>query len=82
MNSLPELKQILDHIMNYQAEVLLGLSVAMTILLLFLIIVLVRVRRLRERSDELAKSVKSLLNDQEARYTRELLKATKDKALT
>ena len=64
---------------RYQTDVILALCVSALLILVLVLIALVRGRRLRKRVDELSNSVRKLINDEEARYTREILGRTKPK---
>jgi hypothetical protein len=64
---------------RYQTDVILALCAAVLLVLVLVLIALVRGRRNRKRVDELRASVRKLINDEEARYTREVLGRTKSK---
>ena len=69
-----------SHIENYQANIIVGLCFAVPLIFVLVLIALSRGRRLRKRVDELTRSVRRLINEQEARYTREFLNSRKTKA--
>jgi signal transduction histidine kinase len=73
------LQFVRDNIERYQTDVTVALCAAVLLILILVLIALARGRRLRKRVDELSGSVRKLINDEEARYTREILGRTKAK---
>lgn len=67
------------YIEGREAEIILALCFAELLSFVLVLIALSRDRRLRKRLDALTNSVMGLVNEQEARYTRELLGRAKDK---
>jgi hypothetical protein len=63
----------------YRADVILALCAAVLLIFVLVWIALSRSRRLGKRIDDLTYSVSGLLNQEGARYTREILGRTKDK---
>jgi hypothetical protein len=70
---------MLRDIESRHAEIILVLCFIVPLIFVLVLIALNRVRTLRKRVDELTHSVRGLINEQEACYTRELLGRTKDK---
>jgi hypothetical protein len=68
-----------NYVERYQADIFLSLCAATPLLFILILITLIRGRRLRKRVDELRNSVNRLINDEEARYTREILGRTRAK---
>ncbi len=69
------------YIESYPADMILALCAAVLLIFVLVLIMLVRGRRLKKRVDQLTNSVRRLINDEEARYTREILGRTKGKDL-
>ena len=67
------------YIESRQAEVILALCFVVPLTFVLVLVALSHNRRLRKRLDELTNSVRGLINEQEARYTKELLGRAKDK---
>jgi hypothetical protein len=70
-----------SHVEIYQTDVILALCAAVLLIFVLVWIALSRGRRLGKKIDDLTYSVNGLLNQEGARYTREILGRTKDKGL-
>jgi hypothetical protein len=70
---------MLRHIESYQAQSILALFLIVLVIFVMTVIAFRVSRRLRNRVDELTRTVNGLTNQQEARYTRELIGRAKDK---
>ena len=79
MHGSDALEFMRSHVESYQADIILALCAAVLLVFVLVLITLIRGRRLRKLVDELRKSVRRLNNDEEARYTREILGRTKSK---
>jgi len=73
------LQFLTSNIERYQTDIILALCASVLLVLVLVLIALVRGRRNRKRVDELRDSVRKLIHDDEARYTREVLGRTKSK---
>ncbi len=67
------------YVESRQAEIILALCFVELLTFVLVLIALSRDRQLRKRMDGLTNSVRGLINEQEARYTREILGRAKDK---
>jgi hypothetical protein len=77
IDALDALQFVRSTIERYQTDIILALCASVLLVLVLVLIALVRGRRNRKRVDELRDSVRKLINDEEARYTREVLGRTK-----
>lgn len=73
------IESMLGYIQSYQAQFILALSFVVLVIFVIDVTTFICERRLRRRVDELARIVQGLVNDREARYTRELLGRSKNK---
>jgi hypothetical protein len=62
-----------------QVDFILALTAAVVLIFILMLIAVIRGRRLRKGVGELRESVRKLIRDEEARYTREILGRTKVK---
>lgn len=65
--------------MRRLVEIILGMTFVELLTFVLVLIALSRCSRLRKRLDALTDSARGLIDEQEARYTRELLGRAKDK---
>jgi len=82
IDALDALQFVRSTIERYQTDIILALCASVLLVLVLVLIALVRGRRNRKRVDELRDSVRKLINDEEARYTREVLGRTKTRDLS
>jgi predicted lysophospholipase L1 biosynthesis ABC-type transport system permease subunit len=73
------LQFVRSNIERYQTDIILALCAFALLIFVLVLIALVRGRRVRKRVDDLSGSVRKLINDEEARYTREILGRTRSK---
>jgi hypothetical protein len=69
----------LKEIESYQANFIFALCLVVPLIFFLVLLAFCRSRRIAKRVDELTLAVKGLINEQEARYTRDLLGRRKDK---